>query len=83
MAKIHVTTDDGGTDTITTVGDYPTEDALRSDGYDPDTVSYEVEDPQADLESAIGDASNLQELKDALTGSGAGPPAQARGNGGI
>lgn len=42
MATIIITTDDRE-DTITTVGEFAAEDALRAHGYDPGAVDYSVQ----------------------------------------
>lgn len=73
------TDDDGNLVEFEVVGDWPSYDAvLEAHGYDPAETDYTVDDPDADLETAIQDASNLQELKDALTADS--HPAQARRN---
>lgn len=74
--KIRVTEDDGDVVTLAVI-DMTAEAALKSHGYDPNLADYTVDDPQGDLEDAISNASNLQELKDALTDNNR--PVQARG----
>lgn len=61
-------------------GEWPGYDSvLEAHGYDPATTDYEVADPDASLSRAIETASNLEELKAALTSDE--HPAQARGRG--
>lgn len=63
---------------IKVVGEWPSYDAvLEAHGYDPASTDFEVDDPDADLENAIQNASNLQELKSALMDSN--HPAKSRG----
>lgn len=82
MKRITITDSDGDEQNVTAVGNWPSDDAIvEANGYDPKSVSYEVDDPQGDLEDAISNASSMQELKDALTRAGGGPSAQAAGKG--
>jgi hypothetical protein len=72
------TDDDGQPIVVEVVGEWPSHEAvLEAHGYDPDTTDYELDDPQAELAEAIDSASDLQELKDAMTGKSNGPPVQA------
>lgn len=79
MPRVRITPSDGKQQFIEVVGDWPDyESVLEAHGFDPAAVEWSVDDPDADLHDAIENASNLQELKFALTSSG--HPAQAQPN---
>lgn len=80
MPRVKVTTSDGDEQLLEVVGDWPDyESVVEAHGYDPTAVDWSVDDPDADLAEAIQNASNLQELKDALTSSD--HPAKSKGRG--
>jgi hypothetical protein len=74
------TDDDGNPISFEAVGEWPSYDGvLEAHGYDPESTDYDVDDPDADLHDAIQSASDLSELKDALTSDN--HPTQANGRG--
>lgn len=80
MPTVHITTNGGESIEAEVVGEWPDyESVVEAHGYDASAVEWSVDDPDADLQDAIQNASNLQELKGALTSSE--HPAQAKGRG--
>lgn len=79
--RVKVITTDGETRHVECMG-VPKSDITASyiddrTGFDVDSI--EIDDPDYDLEQAISDASNLSELKDALTGGSETSRARVRG----
>lgn len=68
MTTIRVTDSDDEDVWIRAFGYSDLSRAVEAHGYDPNSVSWEVDDPDAMLENAIRDASNFTELKSALLG---------------
>jgi len=83
MPRVIITESDGSVTKIEYTGKWESHDAiLQAHGYNATEVVYEIEDPQDELKSAIKNASNLTELKDALMGKPGGPTPQANKNNG-
>lgn len=82
MGEIIIDNGDGETQSITgNIEQWESAaDVVEAHGWNPDEVEYVVNDPQAEFESTIKDASNLQELKKALSGETGNAPSQARRN---